>query len=591
MIRQLSLPVLLSLLLLTLGCSEQKKAPAPQPDVQTSQEPKPFSFRPKSSPPTATTTVRDVEFPVFREMAQELGIQHVFDNGASPKALMVESTGGGCGWCDYDRDGHLDLYLTQGGIPCRNADDPEKLDALFRQTAGRFHDVAENANIVEPDFGHGVACGDFDNDGFVDLFVANAGQSKFFRNLGDGTFIDETWRFSGLKSVWSSTPAWGDIDRDGDIDLYLCNYAIYDPCNPVECLDKHGIPSICHPRNVEPEPDLFFLNNGDGELLECSQQLGLYGPGNKALGVVVADLNADRWPDIYVANDTTANFLFINDGTGQSFRESALLLGGGYSATGEPQASMGVGFGDFDNNLFPDLILTHFTGEHYTLYKNLGPQGLHDVSSLTGLREPTLPKLGFGTIMSDFNGDNAMDIFFANGHIDPRYEEAEGYAMTPQLFSFNGTSWQECSSASQEFLQRKAVGRGVASGDLDADGDLDICVANHNSPVSILRNDASANNLFQVRLIGTTSNRDSVNALVQLRQNETVHQQELPGGTSYAASHEAVLSFPCLQNAQDRSITVVWPSGQEEILAVPQSSRSVLVIEGRGIVENNWPLR
>lgn len=580
------------LILLTLfGCSDSDfDSPKPElPVSDTKTDSKPFSFRPKSAISEAAKT-REIDFPAFHDVASDLSVNHTFDNGASPKALMMESTGGGCGWFDFDRDGHPDLYLTQGGILCRAEDDPVKLDVLYRQVRGRFVDVAAEAEIDDPEFGHGVACGDFDNDGFIDLFVANAGRSRFFRNLGDGTFVDETWRFSGLRSVWSSSPAWGDIDRDGDLDLYLCNYSIYDPCHPVECLDKHGVPSICHPRNVDPEPDEFFLNIGDGELLECSQQLGLLGPGNKALGVVIADLNADRWPDIYVANDTTANFLFINDGSGKSFRESALLLGGGVSATGEPQASMGVGFGDFDHNMFPDLVLTHFTGEHYTLYKNLGPQGLQDVSSMTGLREPTLPKLGFGTVMSDFNGDGSMDVFFANGHIDPRYEEAEGYAMTPQLFSFNGATWLECPIDSQKFLQQKAVGRGVASGDFDRDGDLDLCVVHHNSPATILRNDTPAGALLQVRLVGTSSNRDAINTLVKISQNGTEAQQELPGGTSFAASHEPVLSFAHPGNAGMISLTISWASGHEEVVTIPEEVHRIWIVEGRGAVLQELPL-
>ena len=185
------------------------------------------------------------------------------------------------------------------------------------------------SGIDDAGFGHGVAVGDFDNDGFDDLFVSNAGVSRLFLNLGEGTFQDATGALQGTRRAWSSTSAWGDPDRDGDLDLYVCNYAIYDPCNPVECLDKDGIPSICHPRNVEPEPDMFFRNEGDGRFVECSRELGLFGPGNKALGVVIADLTGDGWPDIYVANDTTANFFFVNDGTGK-FRESAQLLGGAF---------------------------------------------------------------------------------------------------------------------------------------------------------------------------------------------------------------------------------------------------------------------
>jgi hypothetical protein len=370
---RISIIPLLSLCL--LGCADSPAPDAPvRPARKTaSKSPKKFDFKPRDKAAVPSEAVAaTVSFPEFTDAASEAGVAHVFNNGASPKALMVESTGGGCGWVDYDRDGRLDLYLTQGGAPCRTSGDTVAADVFLRQGVhGRFTDCAALAGIQDFDFGHGVAAGDFDNDGFDDLFVANAGRSHLYLNCGDGTYRDGTTQLEGKRRVWSSSAAWGDIDRDGDLDLYVCNYAIYDPCNPVVCLDKDGIPSICHPRNVEPEPDEFFLNTGSGSLVECSKDYGLFGPGNKALGVVIADFTGDQWPDIYIANDTTANFFFVNDGSGTSFKESAMILGGAFSATGEPQASMGVAFGDYDNNGFPDLLLTHFTGEANTLYRNL----------------------------------------------------------------------------------------------------------------------------------------------------------------------------------------------------------------------------
>lgn len=573
--------VFLAAVLFFVGCSKKE-----EPVVSPPPSPKKFEF--KASVKTATVAKEEsieAEYPRFTECAKALGINHTYDNGASPKALMVESTGGGAGWFDFENDGRIDLMLTQGGIPCPSNGNPGKVDVLLRQHPdGSFSDCFDLAGLRDSGFGHGVACGDFDNDGFDDVFVANAGQSRLFRNLGDGTFIEATSLMSGLRSVWSSTCAWGDPDRDGNLDLYVCNYAIYDPCNPIPCLDKDGIPSICHPRNVEPEPDFFFANNGDGTFRECAAERGLFGPGNKALGVVIADLNEDDWPDIYVANDTTANFVFINDGTGKHFRDESPQLGGAVSATGEPQASMGVGFGDFDNNGLPDLILTHFTGEHDTLYQNLGPQGFFDVSAKTGLRQPTLPKLGFGVVMTDFNADNRMDIFITNGHIDPRYEESEGYEMTPQLFSFNGKQWKEYQGAGEDFFAVPKVGRGVATSDFDSDGDLDVCVVHHNTPAAILRNDSKCGRILNVRLRGTLSCRSAVGTKVRVQAGDAVWKQELPGGTSYAASHEKLLSFGLGSVQGPLKIEVCWATGQCEQLSVQEGVRSVQVLEGRGIV-------
>lgn len=577
------------------GCSESSGTAEKGFDPKSSPAPsgkKKFDFSPRPAKKTELLTSGVLEFPEFVDVAVDLGVDFAFDNGASPRALMMESTGGGCGWTDYDRDGLLDLYLTQGGPLCPEPQDRLKDDALFRQsTDERFLDIAALAGIRDTEFGHGVAAGDYDNDGFDDLFVANAGRSHLYLNQGDGTFLDGTDRFVGLRDVWSTTPAWGDIDRDGDLDLYVCNYNIYDPCHPVQCLDKEGIPSICHPRNVEPDPDEFFLNSGDGQLSECSQTLGLFGPGNKGLGVVIADLTGDLWPDIYVANDTTANFFFVNDGTGQKFTESAMILGGAFNASGEPQASMGVGFGDYDNNGLPDLLLTHFTGESNTLYRNLGPQGLQDVSSLVNLRDASLPKLGFGAVMCDFNSDSHMDLFVTNGHIDPRYANSEGYEMEPQMFSFDGVLWRERSSSAGDYLSRPAVGRGVASGDFDSDGDVDLVVVHHNSPATLLRNESKSGRRLRVALIGRSSNRNGYNTKVAIRLGQTEQTAELPGGTSYAASHEHVLNFGLGDFAGPVHMEVHWTSGTIDVLEVSPGDELVTVLEGIGTVETQHDSR
>jgi len=572
-----------------LGCGTVKTDSAKVTAVDAHAPVKKFNFRPSQKSPEASSGDLMAKFPYFNDVAAKSGINHVYDNGASPKALMVESTGGGCGWFDFDLDDRLDLYLTQGGQP--DAPDPNSRppDALFRQLDdGKFVQVSELARVGDRGYGQGVAIADMDNDGFDDLFVSNVGRSALYRNCGDGTFTLVTAALEGKRSVWSSSAAWGDIDRDGDLDLYVCNYTIYDPYHPVPCRDKNGIPSICHPRNVEPEPDEFFLNLGDGTFEESSQRLGLFGPGNKALGVVIADLNDDDWPDIYVANDTTANFLFINE-NGQHFKESSLVLGGAVSATGEPQASMGVAFGDYDDNGLPDLCLTHFTGEWNTLYQNLGPQGLQDVSAITGLREPTLPKLGFGTVMTDFNFDGHMDLFFANGHIDPRFTDSEGYEMTSQIFSFDGRRWREGSNVGGDFFKQKAVARGVATGDFDRDGDLDLVVARQNSPVAVLRNDSECGHGLMVAVAGRKSNRNGLNAKLIVTCGKKRLVGELAGGTSYAASHERLVCFGLGSIEGPCQVEVRWPSGTVDHVEVPARQKRIEIVEGHGIMNRGLP--
>ncbi len=580
------------LLVLTCGLSACRPAtpplpaaPAAEPSAKVSEPARKFNFKPSDKRETVSPQIKQPPvFPHFEDTAASLGITHVYENGASPKALMVESTGGGCGWIDIDQDGLLDLYLTQGGAPDAPVEETRPADACFRQRPdGRFVEQASYMGIAERRYSQGVTVGDYDNDGFDDLFVANVGISRLYHNQGDGTFQEVTESLSGLRSAWSSSPAWGDIDRDGDLDLYVCNYAIYDPYHPIPCLDKTGIASVCHPRNTEPEPDQFFLNEGSGEFIESSKKYGLFGPGNRALGVAIADLNGDRWPDIYVANDTTANFYFVNQ-AGKTFQESATLLGGGYCATGEAQASMGVAFGDYDRNGFPDLCLSHFTGEHNTLYQNLGPNGLQDVSALTGLRELTLPKLGFGILMSDFNGDGQIDMFVANGHIDPRYADGEGYEMRPQLLTFDGTHWQDGSNHSGDYFSRKRVGRGAATADFDRDGDLDLCVVHQNTNTAILRNDSQLGQNLSVRMIGRTSNRNAIGAVVRVRYDGQQQSLELAGGTSFSASHERAVRFglgawngPC-------HVEVQWPSGHSDHAELTHATQQLTLLEGYGII-------
>jgi hypothetical protein len=592
MLRRLGNLLLLILAVMGSGCPSSQPAPpalveqAPAPPAPTRK----FDFRP--SEVRTTSAAVEVVYPQFEDAARELGIDYTYDNGTSPKALMVESTGGGCGWGDFDRDGWLDLYLPQGGQPDAIDETGRPNDCLYRQRSGRFADCSAQSGIREQRYSQGVSVGDFDNDGFDDIFVANVGTSRLWHNQGDGTFEDATHLLTGLKSIWCSTPAWGDVDKDGDLDLYVCCYADYDPYHPKQCLDKEGIASVCHPRNVDPVPDQFFLNLDESRFEESSQSQGLSGPGNRALGVVIADLNGDDWPDIYVANDTTANFYFVNERASQAhFHESALLLGGGYAATGEAQASMGVAFADYDNNGFPDLCLSHFTGEHNTLYQNSGPNGLADVSAMVGLRDLSLPKLGFGIVMADFNGDAQADMFIANGHIDPRYADGEGYRMKPQLHSFDGTRWRDAGDSGGPYFRESLVGRGVATADYDQDGDIDLCVVHQNSPLSILRNESRMGRVLSIRPIGRQSNRNGLGVKVRVQYNGIERKLELAGGTSYAASHERAVWFGIGDWTGPVHVSIAWPSGQNDQFDLPSESNWVTVVEGLGPVALPQPDR
>lgn len=556
-----------------------QKAPVESIDVaQTS----PFQF---SSRPSAST---DVEVQVVRtptvrfdEVASSIGISHTYLNGERGKSIMVETLGGGCGWLDFDADGNWDLYLNQGGDPTRPVDASQPVDALYRNrdTSG-YQNIADKARIAETGYGQGVAIGDYDNDGFDDIYVTNVADNTFWKNMGDGTF-QEIATASGTNDVrWSTSAAWADLDRDGDLDLYVCNYLQYDPLNPLDCRTKDGKSRICHPKDIEAWPDECFFNQGDGTFIPEAKQRGLYGPGNKALGVVVADFNNDELPDIYVANDTTANFLFVNQGDG-SFQEDAYLLGCAVDRNGSFQASMGLGIADVDGNGFLDVYATHFYEESNTLYLNLGSQGFQDATGLTGMHSLTMAALGFGVVVADFDQNMAQDIFVTNGHVE-NFPGNPLRNMSAQLIASDGQSWRDYSQLAGTFFREKRAGRGVGACDFDADGDVDLAVVHQNDPVAILRNDSQRGHWLKLLFHGRESNRRGVGCRVTVRTEDgTKIVQELYGGGSYASTHQPTLIYGLGSYRGSCDIDVVWPSGQRQQLAGVEIDRELILNEPR----------
>jgi hypothetical protein len=487
---------------------------------------------------------------------------------------MVEAIGGGVGWLDFDRDGLWDLYFNQGGNPAAVDRSGEPIDRLYRrqpaaagEQAGGFVDVTDACGIRERGYGQGVAVGDFDDDGFDDVYVTNVGANTLYRNLGDGTFVDVTAAAVVGDERWSSSAAWADLDLDGDLDLYVCNYVRYDPFHPMDCRNVKGEPRICHPRDVEHWPDECYLNLGDGSFRPVASEWGLVGPGNKALGVAVADFTNDGLPDIYVANDTTPNFLFVNEGRRadgeMQFRESATLLGCAVDRNGMAQASMGLAVGDYDDNGWLDVYSTHFYDESNTLYRNLGASGFEDVTGLVGLHEPTLSRLGFGTAMADFNADGRQELFVANGHVE-NYPGNPLLRMKAQLFAFTGKKFKDCSTAAGAYFEEKLVGRGVALADYDADGDLDVAVAHQNSPVALLENRSDSGHWLTFQFVGGRSNRRGIGCRVTVTSAGKTWIRELCGGTSYASTHQPLLAVGLGDRAEPCTVEVVWPSGAKE---------------------------
>ena len=517
----------------------------------------------------------------FTDIASEAGVNFVYRNGEKGQSLMVESTGGGVGALDFDCDGHSDLIFSQGGVPGV----PSVLDTpvLYRNVShSKFVDSSIPSGLEHIGYGQGVAIGDFNSDGFPDVYITCVGANALWENKGDGTFTNVTLssRTAGVsnsKSLWSSSAAFADLTGDGLLDLYVCQYVDYDPLNPLRCRNAKGENRICHPREVEPLPDLCFVNQGDGTFLEEAAKMGLVGKGNKALGVAIADFTGDGKVDVYVANDTTANFLFVNLGDSR-FEERALQLGCAVSGDGLFQASMGLAIGDYDNNRYLDIYSTHYYDESNTLYRNLGSAGFQDVTSRLGLHIPTLHLLAFGTVMHDFDLDSHQDLFVVNGHVE-NYVGNPIHKMPAQLFQFEGARWIERSNESGEFFASEHVGRGVASLDIDEDGDFDLAVVHQNSNAALLRNDSQTGHWLKLRLIGRDSPRDGYGCRAVVTAGNTSLYQERFSGGSYASSCETSLVFGLGTYDGRCQLELQWPSGKTSSLTNIAIDQELVLVE------------
>lgn len=563
-----------------VGCGSEP--PKPANSFVSSSEAKPSEEkpteeelrRPKEAKPAALK---------FHRAARESGLEFAYTTGATGQALMVESTGGGAGWLDFNVDGRPDVYFCQGINFAAAVDDAQPNDALFLQVEGHhFANVTDQARIKDLHYGQGVCVGDYNDDGFDDVFVTNVGRDTLWRNMGDGTFLDVTEEAGVSDDRWSSSAAFADLDLDGDLDLYCCHYCAYDARNPIQCLDAEGRRRVCHPKDLDPSPDECFFNQGDGTFRAEAKQRGLFGPGNKGLGVVISDFDLDGDPDIYVANDTTEAFFFENDGQ-TKFREVAQRKGCAVNRNGVRQANMGVGFGDFDHDGWQDFYITTFYADSNTLFRNLGgKRGFEDVTAYSQLHEPTLGYLGFGAVMQDFDQNGTMELLIANGHIDSQIGESL-YKMRPQLFTYEEPVWTELDAAACDYFEDRVVGRGLATADYDGDGDLDALFIHQNSPSELLRNDSRRGGWLKCSFRGSTSNRRGIGcrAVVETPSGKK-YTAELCGGSSYASTMEPCLVFGLGEEAGPVKLTVIWPGGEKQVIENVVVNQA-LVIEQRGM--------
>jgi hypothetical protein len=528
--------------------------------------------------------------PGFRltDITAAAGIDFTHYSGAFGGKYLPETLGSGCAFLDYDADGWQDIILINGMDWPGHQQKRATLRLYRNNRNGSFTDVTRQAGLDLEMYGMGVAVGDFNNDGFPDIFVTSVGQNRLFKNTGKGTFVDVT-RTSGLagKQSFSTSALWFDYDRDGLLDLFVCNYVRWSPAQDVFCsLDgKHK--SYCTPEAYRGETCWLFRNRGDGTFEDVTAKSGMFDTSSKSLGVAMFDYDQDGWPDLIVANDKQPNKLYRNrrDGT---FEDVAVQAGIAFSADGKARAGMGVDTADFDGAGRAGVAITNFDNEMIGLYRSLGGGVFQDVAQTAGVGLPSMNTLGFGCAFLDVDLDGAVDLAVANGHIDETVRNIRGnvgYAQAPQLFLNDGHgNFHDVAAGVGSDFAKPRVGRGLCYGDFDRDGDLDILLTTNNGAAVLLRNDNfSGNKSIRFHLVGTKSNRDAIGAVVRIEHGGSTQSRTVKSGSSYLSQSELPVTFGMgRQDAIDR-VVIDWPSGRTEEYKNLAAGRAYECVESKGI--------
>ncbi|HEY6120682.1 MAG TPA: CRTAC1 family protein [Pyrinomonadaceae bacterium] len=516
-------------------------------------------------------------------------IQFGHNSGAFGGKLLPETLGSGCAFLDYDADGWQDILLISGMDWPGHKKERSTLRLYRNNRDGTFSDVTHKAGLDVEMYGMGVAVGDYNNDGFPDILVTCVGQNRLFKNTGKGTFFDVT-RKSGLegRQALSTSALWFDYDRDGLLDLFVCNYVKWSPEHDVFCsLDgKHK--SYCTPEAYRGETCWLFHNRGDGTFEDVTAGSGVFDSSSKSLGVALLDHDQDGWPDLLVTNDTQPNKLYRNNRNG-TFKEIAVETGIAFSSEGKARAGMGVDVGDFENTGRAGVAITNFDNEMIGLYRALSNGSYEDIATQVGVGLPSKTTLGFGCLLADLNLDGSLDLIAANGHIDDTVRNIRGnvgYAQAPQVFLNNGQGrFSDVSTQLGQGFRQPKVARGLACGDFDRDGDIDLLVTTNSGPAYLYRNDQlTKNRSIRFKLQGTQSNRDAIAANVRVEAGGITQMHMVKSGSSYLSQSELPVTFGLAKREKVDRVVIQWPNGRTEEYKNLPAGRAYSCIEGKGII-------
>jgi enediyne biosynthesis protein E4 len=527
----------------------------------------------------------------FVDVTNAAGIRFEHNSGAYGGKLLPETLGSGCAFLDYDADGWQDILLVNSMDWAGHKRQRSTLKLYHNNRNGTFTDVTKAAGLDVELYGMGVAAGDYNNNGFPDIFISCVGQSRLFRNTGKGTFVDTT-KESGLlgKQGLSTSAVWFDYDRDGLLDLFVCNYVRWSAEHDVFCSLDGKNKSYCTPEAYRGDTCWLYHNRGDGTFEDVTASSGIFDSSSKSLGVAMLDFDQDGWPDLLVANDTQPNKLYRNLRNGK-FKDVAVETGLAFSAEGKARAGMGVDAADFENSGKPGIVITNFDNEMIGLY-HFTAKGYDDVAMQAGLGAASKNTLGFGCVFFDADLDGLLDIAVANGHIDDTVRNIRGnvgYAQPPQLFqNLGGGKFRDVADEVGGGFEKPKVGRGLAVGDFDRDGDQDLLLTTNTGAAYLYRNDVTnGNRSIRFHLVGTQSNRDAIGATVRVFAQGQQQTRMVRSGSSYLSQSELRMTFGVGKVEEIERVVIDWPSGRTEEYKGLKAGKAFQVTETKGITEDS----